>query len=58
MISFSVFAGGDKKDKGDPILFTFGTNTVNRSEFKYIYDKNNSGKDDIYSEASLKEYLD
>ncbi len=41
----------------DPVLFTIDGNSVNASEFSYIYEKNNR-EDADYSEASLKEYLD
>ncbi len=41
----------------DPVLFTVGNDEVNVSEFKYIYEKNNSDKAD-YSKKSIEEYLD
>lgn len=43
--------------KEDPILFSIGEDDVQLSEFKYIYEKNNSDKAD-YSEASVAEYLE
>lgn len=51
--------GDDKKDKvDDPTLITIGKKKVGLSEFKYIYEKNNSKSDDAYTEKSIKEYLE
>ena len=41
----------------DEVLFTFGTDTVYRSEFERIYSKNNTSKEKP-DEKSIKEYLD
>jgi peptidyl-prolyl cis-trans isomerase SurA len=41
----------------DETLFTVGSTPVSVSEFEYIYKKNN-GTNAIFSEASLREYLD
>ncbi|MBX7203828.1 MAG: peptidylprolyl isomerase [Bacteroidia bacterium] len=41
----------------DEVLFTFGTDTVYRSEFERIYSKNNTTKEKP-DEKSIKEYLD
>lgn len=41
----------------DPIL-TLGSHKVPVSEFKYVYEKNNSSTNDAYSEESVREYLD
>lgn len=41
----------------DQVLFTFGTDTVYRSEFERIYSKNNTSKEQP-DEKSIKEYLD
>lgn len=41
----------------DPVLFTLGNDEVRLSEFKYIYEKNNSENAD-YSKESLEEYLE
>jgi len=41
----------------DPVLFTVGDDEIRLSEFKYIYEKNNSDEAD-YSKASIEEYLD
>lgn len=59
--SFSVFAGKgdhDKSNKKDPVILEIGGVKVYLSEFKYIYNKNNSKLDDAYSESSIKEYLE
>ncbi|MCH8331733.1 MAG: peptidyl-prolyl cis-trans isomerase, partial [Bacteroidetes bacterium] len=42
----------------DDVLFTFAGEKVYKSEFLYIYDKNNVGKSAVYSESSIKEYLE
>ena len=52
----NLYAG--EKGKEDDVLFTFGNTKVVKSEFSYIYDKNNIGKASSYSENSLKEYLE
>ena len=49
----SIFA----QDKS-PALFTIGNEPVSVKEFKYIYEKNNSGEKKLYSEKSLRDYLD
>lgn len=41
----------------DPILFSIGEDDVHLSEFRYIYEKNNSDKAN-YSEESIAEYLE
>ena len=41
----------------DEVLFTFGNDTVYRSEFERIYSKNNTSKEKP-DEKSIKEYLD
>lgn len=41
----------------DEVLFTFGTDTVYRSEFERIYSKNNTSKEKP-DEKSINEYLD
>ncbi len=41
----------------DPVLFTIDNQSVQASEFSYIYAKNNRDDAD-FSEASLREYLD
>lgn len=39
-------------------LFTYGDSKVTKSEFKYIYKKNNSDDPNLYSKKSLEDYLD
>ena len=53
----------EKDDKDDSkVLFTVGGDPVTVGEFKYIYEKNNSGDDkakaDLYSAKSVDDYLD
>lgn len=45
-------------EKQDPIILTLGGTKVPLSEFLYVYKKNNDKQDGVYSESSLKEYLD
>lgn len=42
----------------DDILFTVGDTPVKRSEFEYIYNKNNFNNKSDYSRQSLQDYLD
>ena len=42
---------------GDPVLFTIDGQSVQASEFSYIYAKNNRDDAD-FTEKSLREYLD
>ena len=42
----------------DAVLFTIDDEVVNRSDFDKIYKKSNANKPDLYSEESVKEYLD
>jgi peptidyl-prolyl cis-trans isomerase SurA len=41
-----------------PVLATFGQNKIYSAEFDYVYKKNNANAPDVYSEQSLKEYLE
>jgi len=41
----------------DPILFTFGSESVTQSEFVYVYEKHNSQDKNQYSQESIDEYL-
>lgn len=43
--------------QNDPVLFTVDKSPIHLSEFKYIYEKNNSDNAD-YSKESLEEYLE
>lgn len=42
----------------DPVLFTVVGQPVTKSEFLYVYQKNNPNKKNDFSKASLQEYLD
>ncbi|MFN8266545.1 MAG: peptidylprolyl isomerase [Chitinophagales bacterium] len=42
----------------DEVLFTVGDTKVNKSEFEYIYKKNNFLNKSNYSQKSLQDYLD
>lgn len=52
IVSFSQTNGGDA------VLFTVGGTPVTKSEFVYIYTKNNLNKKNDFSQESLEEYLD
>ncbi len=53
ILPFSFILGQDN----DPVLFSLENEEVRVSEFKYIYEKNNSERAD-YSQQSLDEYLE
>lgn len=42
----------------EPVIFTFGTDTVFKSEFERVYSKNNDVKTKKPSEKEIQEYLD
>lgn len=42
----------------EPVIFTFGTDTVFKSEFERVYSKNNDVKNKKPSEKEIQEYLD
>lgn len=46
-----------KTDSNEPAIATLGTQPISLSEFRYVYEKNNSGNDDAYTRQSLSEYL-
>lgn len=52
-ISYLSFAQKNQ----DKILMTVGNESVNVGDFKYVYEKNNNNKNDLYSKASVDEYL-
>jgi peptidyl-prolyl cis-trans isomerase SurA len=52
-ISYFSFAQKNQ----DKILMTVGNESVNVGDFKYVYEKNNNNKNDLYSKASVDEYL-
>lgn len=56
LISF-LWAGSMQSQTADPVLFTIDNQSVQASEFSYIYAKNNRDDAD-FSEPSLREYLD
>lgn len=47
-----------KNNTKEPILMYVGNTPVTVAEFKYVYEKNNTNKDSLYSEPSVKEYLE
>ncbi|MFT2007440.1 peptidylprolyl isomerase [Pontibacter sp. 13R65] len=47
-----------KIDTKEPVIATIGNQPIYASEFRYVYDKNNSGNDDAYSKESISEYLE
>ena len=53
-LALSCAAGVSAQD--DPVLMTIGDREINRSEFEYLYEKNNSG--DAIDKKSLGDYLD
>ena len=53
-LALSCAAGVSAQD--DPVLMTIGDREIHRSEFEYLYEKNNSG--DAIDKKSLGDYLD
>ena len=53
----TVISGMATGQAQDPVLFSVGDSDVHVSEFKYIYEKNNSDNAD-YSRQSVEEYLE
>ena len=49
----NVFAQNNKD-----VLFTYDETPVDVSEFKYVYEKNNVNENELYTDSSVKEYLD
>ncbi|RIJ36840.1 peptidylprolyl isomerase [Pontibacter oryzae] len=47
-----------KTDSKEPAIATLGSQPISLTEFRYVYEKNNSGNDDAYTRQSLSEYLD
>ncbi|RDV15152.1 peptidylprolyl isomerase [Pontibacter diazotrophicus] len=46
-----------KNDSKQPTIATLGTQPVSIEEFRYVYEKNNSGNEDAYTRQSVSEYL-
>lgn len=46
------------QDAKDPVLFSFNGVDVKKSEFLYVYNKNNANDKDKYTLSSLEEYLE
>lgn len=46
-----------KNDSKEPAIATLGSQPISLSEFRYVYEKNNSGNDDAYTRQSIDEYL-
>lgn len=46
-----------KNDRNEPAIATLGTQPVSTSEFRYVYEKNNSGNEDAYTRESINDYL-
>ncbi|MCC9165939.1 peptidylprolyl isomerase [Pontibacter harenae] len=46
-----------KSNTQEPVLATIGNKPLYASEFRYVYEKNNSGNEDAYTKKSLEEYL-
>lgn len=55
IITLNVFS---QTNSDDAVLFTVGGKPVSKSEFLYVYQKNNPNKQNDFSRASLQEYLD
>ncbi len=47
----------NKNSTKEPAIATLGNQPVSTTEFKYVYEKNNGGNDDAYTEQSVQEYL-
>ncbi|ARS37475.1 peptidylprolyl isomerase [Pontibacter actiniarum] len=47
-----------KNDSKEPAIATLGSQPIPISEFRYVYEKNNSGNEDAYTRQSLSDYLD
>ncbi|MGB0930398.1 MAG: peptidylprolyl isomerase, partial [Chitinophagales bacterium] len=52
-----TFANLNVNQEDDPILFSYGDESVTKSEFIYVYEKHNSQDKNQYSQESIDEYL-
>ncbi|MER2996245.1 peptidylprolyl isomerase [Pontibacter populi] len=48
----------NKNNSKEPAIATLGSQPLSTSEFKYVYEKNNGGNEDAYSEKSVEDYLE
>ncbi|MFD3000255.1 peptidylprolyl isomerase [Pontibacter toksunensis] len=46
-----------KNESKEPTIAVLGTQPVSTSEFRYVYEKNNSGNEDAYTRQSISDYL-
>ncbi|GAB3827646.1 peptidylprolyl isomerase [Pontibacter rugosus] len=46
-----------KNDTRESAVATLGTQPISTSEFRYVYEKNNSGNEDAYTSQSINDYL-
>ncbi len=56
LLAFALSCAVCASAQDDPVLMTIGDREIYRSEFEYLYGKNNSG--DAIDKKSLEEYLD
>ena len=56
-IALIFFAAQVVAQSNEP-LFTYDNIPVDLEEFKYVYEKNNVNENELYSDASVREYLD
>jgi peptidyl-prolyl cis-trans isomerase SurA len=58
LLSFLTFFSLAARAQQSDVIFTVAGEPVTLDEFKYIYEKNNASDKNIYSEKSVREYLD
>ncbi len=56
--AFALLSLGAVAQYNEPVVFTFGSDTVFRSEFERVYSKNNDVKTKKPTDAEIQEYLD
>lgn len=47
-----------KNDSKETAIATLGSEPLSTSEFKYVYEKNNGGNEDAYTQQSVADYLE
>ncbi|MBC5774022.1 peptidylprolyl isomerase [Pontibacter sp. KCTC 32443] len=47
-----------KNDSKEPAIATLGSEPLSTTEFKYVYEKNNGGNQDAYTQQSVTDYLE